>query len=102
MDTLIWHLCQQAAWAVLMCMLQTLVELKAKGESLPRVLYLVPNGQNPVSYVAPLQRKQALYCVCRKYDLMIVEDDPYFYLQFPYDSKPLILYHQLKELLYGH
>lgn len=60
---------------------------------LPKVLYLVPNGQNPVSYVAPLERKQALYRVCQKYDLMIVEDDPYFYLQFPfdgmYDSTPL-------------
>ncbi len=64
-------------------------DLTAKGDPLPKVLYLVPNGQNPVSYVAPLERRQALYRMCRKYDLMIVEDDPYFYLQFPYDSKPL-------------
>ena len=68
-------------------MLQTMEDLKAKGQSLPRVLYLVPNGQNPVSYVAPLERRQALYQTSRKYDLMIVEDDPYFYLQFPYNSK---------------
>lgn len=60
--------------------------MKATNMPLPRVLYLVPNGQNPVSYVAPLERKQALYQVCRKYDLMIVEDDPYFYLQFPFDG----------------
>lgn len=66
---------------------QTMEDLKAKGQPLPRVLYLVPNGQNPVSYVAPLERRQALYQTSRKYDLMIVEDDPYFYLQFPYNSK---------------
>ena len=67
--------------------LQTMVDLKSQGQPLPRVLYLVPNGQNPVSYIAPLERRQALYHICRKHDLMIVEDDPYFYLQFPYDSK---------------
>ncbi len=64
-------------------------DLTATGDPLPKVLYLVPNGQNPVSYVAPLERRQALYRMCRKYDLMIVEDDPYFYLQFSYDSKHL-------------
>lgn len=71
--------------------MQTLESLKAKGQPLPRVLYLVPNGQNPVSYVAPLQRRQALYQTSRKYDLMIVEDDPYFFLQFPHDSEPVSL-----------
>lgn len=69
-----------------LCVVQTMEELKDKGQPLPRVLYLVPNGQNPVSYVAPLERRQALYQTSRKYDLMIVEDDPYFYLQFPYNS----------------
>ena len=64
--------------------------LKGKGQALPRVLYLVPNGQNPVSYVAPLERRQAIYHVSRKYDLMIVEDDPYFYLQYPYNSEPML------------
>ena len=68
-------------------LVQTMEDLKAKGQPLPRVLYLVPNGQNPVSYVAPLEQRQALYRTSRKYDLMIVEDDPYFYLQFPYNSE---------------
>ncbi|KAL3159334.1 hypothetical protein ABBQ32_011286 [Trebouxia sp. C0010 RCD-2024] len=66
---------------------QTIEDLKAKGQPLPRVLYLVPNGQNPVSYVAPLERRQALYQTSRKYDLMIVEDDPYFFLQFPHNRE---------------
>ena len=66
--------------------MQTLEDMKGKNMPLPKVLYLVPNGQNPVSYVAPLGRKQALYHVCRKHGLMIVEDDPYFYLQFPFDG----------------
>lgn len=66
---------------------KVLQDKRAQGKGIPRVLYLVPNGQNPVSYIAPLQRKQALYRVCRKHDIMIVEDDPYFYLQFPYDRE---------------
>ena len=75
--------------------MQTLEEMKdfLPKMPLPKVLYLVPNGQNPVSYVAPLERKQALYRVCRKYDLMIVEDDPYFYLQFPFDGMIALLTH---------
>ena len=40
-------------------------------------------GQNPTSGVLSLQRRRELYALCCKYDIMIVEDDPYWYLQFP-------------------
>ncbi len=32
--------------------------------------------------VAPLDRRQAVYKVCQQYDVILLEDDPYFYLQF--------------------
>ena len=40
-------------------------------------------GQNPTSGVLSLQRRKELYVVCQKYDIIIVEDDPYWYLQYP-------------------
>ena len=40
-------------------------------------------GQNPTSGVLSLQRRRDIYALCQKYDILIVEDDPYWYLQFP-------------------
>ena len=40
-------------------------------------------GQNPTSGVLSLQRRRDIYALCSKYDILIVEDDPYWYLQFP-------------------
>jgi len=40
-------------------------------------------GQNPTSGVLSLQRRRELYAICQKYDIIIVEDDPYWYLQYP-------------------
>lgn len=40
-------------------------------------------GQNPTSGVLSLQRRRDIYALCQKYDIIIVEDDPYWYLQFP-------------------
>lgn len=40
-------------------------------------------GQNPTSGVLSLQRRRDIYAICQKYDILIVEDDPYWYLQYP-------------------
>lgn len=40
-------------------------------------------GHNPTGILLSLERRKALYAVCSKYDVIIVEDDPYWYLQFP-------------------
>ena len=40
-------------------------------------------GQNPTSGVLSLQRRREIYDLCCKYDIIIVEDDPYWYLQYP-------------------
>jgi len=33
--------------------------------------------------VLSIERKKDIYAVCSKYDVIIVEDEPYWYLQFP-------------------
>lgn len=49
----------------------------------PHLVYTVTIGQNPTSGVLSLQRRKEIYAVCQKYDIIIIEDDPYWYLQFP-------------------
>jgi len=49
---------------------------------LPRVLYTVPTGQNPSGTTLPTERKQQIYEIASKYDLIILEDDPYYNLSF--------------------
>ncbi|XP_071118320.1 kynurenine/alpha-aminoadipate aminotransferase, mitochondrial-like [Haliotis cracherodii] len=53
----------------------------------PKLLYCVPVGGNPTGANLTLKRKKEVYALARKYDLLIIEDDPYYMLQF---TRPLI------------
>jgi DNA-binding transcriptional MocR family regulator len=52
------------------------------GEAKPRVLYTVPNGSNPTGGSLSTSRRAAIYATARRHRLLILEDDPYYYLQF--------------------
>eukprot|EP00879_Flechtneria_rotunda_P000651 GHRR01000765.1.p1 GENE.GHRR01000765.1~~GHRR01000765.1.p1 ORF type:complete len:584 (+),score=193.54 GHRR01000765.1:499-2250(+) len=56
---------------------------QAAGQPLPRVLYTIPTGQNPTGSVMSHERMQEVYNVTRKWDLLIIEDDAYYWLQYP-------------------
>ncbi|XP_045158771.2 kynurenine/alpha-aminoadipate aminotransferase, mitochondrial-like [Mercenaria mercenaria] len=49
---------------------------------IPKLLYLIPNGGNPTGHGLTEERKRKIYSIAQKYNLLILEDDPYFYLQF--------------------
>jgi DNA-binding transcriptional MocR family regulator len=49
----------------------------------PHLMYTVTIGQNPTSGTLGVERRRAIYELCVKYDIVIIEDDPYWYLQFP-------------------
>lgn len=49
----------------------------------PHLLYTVPSGQNPTGATQSLARRQALYAICSRYDVFILEDEPYYFLQMP-------------------
>ncbi|KAK6187986.1 hypothetical protein LQW54_013581 [Pestalotiopsis sp. IQ-011] len=49
----------------------------------PHVLYLVSVGSNPTGVTMGSERRRNIYEICVKYDVIIVEDDPYFFLQYP-------------------
>jgi kynurenine/2-aminoadipate aminotransferase len=52
-----------------------------KDQPRPHVLYTVPTGGNPTGCSSAFERKRQVYDICSKYDVVILEDDPYYYLQ---------------------
>ncbi|KAF9259481.1 PLP-dependent transferase [Marasmius fiardii PR-910] len=60
----------------------------ARGMPRPHVLYTVPIGQNPTGVTVEYARKKEVYDACVEFDVIIIEDDPYYFLQEgPYASK---------------
>ncbi len=33
--------------------------------------------------MTPLERRREIYAICREYSILLLEDDPYYYLQWP-------------------
>lgn len=56
---------------------------QAAGLPLPRVLYTIPVGHNPTGSSTTPERRQEIYQVAQAWGLVILEDDAYFWLQFP-------------------
>lgn len=48
----------------------------------PHFIYSVTMGHNPTGTVIPVKRRREIYAICKRFDIIIVEDDPYWYLQF--------------------
>ncbi|KAF2762466.1 L-kynurenine/alpha-aminoadipate aminotransferase [Pseudovirgaria hyperparasitica] len=46
----------------------------------PHVLYMIPSGQNPTGVSQPAERKAEIYTIAEEYDMIIIEDDPYYFL----------------------
>lgn len=65
----------------------TLENWEASKGHKPYVLYTIPTGQNPTSVTQSVERRKEIYKIAEKHDLMIVEDDPYFFLQLGDASK---------------
>ncbi|KAG0366314.1 hypothetical protein BGZ54_005544 [Gamsiella multidivaricata] len=48
----------------------------------PCVVYLIPTGQNPTGATMSIQRRRDIMQVAQEHNLILIEDDPYYYLQF--------------------
>lgn len=53
-----------------------------KNEKNVRILYLIPNFQNPTGRTMSLEKRKAVYELACRYDFMILEDNPYGDLRF--------------------
>ncbi|KAH7152364.1 pyridoxal phosphate-dependent transferase [Dactylonectria estremocensis] len=49
----------------------------------PHFIYTVTLGHNPTSGIQSVQRRKEIYKIASEFDLLIIEDEPYWYLQFP-------------------
>lgn len=47
-----------------------------------KLIYLIPNFQNPTGQTTTLARRKELYALAQKYNVLILEDDPYGDLRF--------------------
>jgi len=56
----------------------------------PRLIYLVPTFQNPDGRMIPLERREKIIALARKYEVPIIEDDPYSELCFEGTVPPLM------------
>ena len=56
---------------------RALATRKAAGERMPKFVYEVPNGHNPAGVSLSLERRRHLLQIASRYDLLILEDDPY-------------------------
>lgn len=61
---------------------KALSKWKPGDPEVPKVLYINPTGCNPTGAVVGEQRKREIYSVCSEYDILILEDDPYYFLHF--------------------
>lgn len=58
------------------------------GRKMPKVIYLNPTGSNPTGVTMSLERRQEIYQICCKYNILILEDDAYCFLHF-LDEQPV-------------
>ncbi len=55
-----------------------------------KLLYTIPTFQNPMGVTAPIERRTKLYSLCKKYGVIILEDNPYGELRFEGEDIPTI------------
>lgn len=53
-----------------------------------KFIYVIPNFQNPTGVVMSLEKRQQLIELANRYNVIILEDDPYHYLRFSGESLP--------------
>lgn len=66
------------------------LEEKLKSESNVKLIYTIPTFQNPSGTTMSLERREKLLELADKYDVMILEDSPYFELRFRGENVPTI------------
>ena len=66
---------------------EMLDKLEAEGRR-PRLLYLIPDFQNPAGVTIPLERRKEIVKIARERDYLIVEDTPYRQIRFRGEHQP--------------
>lgn len=56
----------------------------------PKLIYIIPNFQNPTGLCTSLEKRKAIYELAKKYGVMILEDNPYGDTRFTGENIPAI------------
>ncbi|HAN44191.1 MAG TPA: PLP-dependent aminotransferase family protein [Ruminococcaceae bacterium] len=67
-----------------------LLEQALKDNPNTKLIYVIPNFQNPTGVVMSLEKRKAVYELAKKYNVMIIEDNPYGDLRFSGKDIPSI------------
>jgi len=67
-----------------------LLEAALKANSNTKLIYLIPTFQNPTGKTTSLARRKQIYALAQKYDVLILEDNPYGDLRFTGEHVPSI------------
>lgn len=61
---------------------QSLEKCRRENIPLPKIMYVNPTAGNPTGTSLTTERKVEIYRLACEYNFLILEDDPYFFLQF--------------------
>jgi len=89
----VYHVIQSDSQGLVPSSLRSILSQWKEGEegeeARPKFLYINPTGANPTGTLLPEGRRREIYQLCCQYNLLLLEDDPYYYLQFgEKDSRP--------------
>lgn len=65
--------------------------LESKAHVQPKLLYLLPNFQNPMGSTLSAERRQRILKIAHKHNIPILEDDPYGQLRFEGEHIPPVV-----------
>jgi len=68
----------------------SLEQLLERADPFPKFLYVNPNFQNPTGRTLAGDRRETIVRICERFDLPIVEDDPYGELRFEGSDLPAL------------
>ncbi|XP_045454866.1 kynurenine/alpha-aminoadipate aminotransferase, mitochondrial [Melitaea cinxia] len=68
-----------------------LKERLARGLKMPKMMYIIPTGNNPTGTILTEERRRQVYELACKYDFLIVEDDPYMFLKYDNQTVPSLM-----------
>lgn len=66
------------------------LEHSLKTEKNVKIIYIISTFQNPTGYTTSLEKRRAILELARRYDVLILEDNPYFELRYEGEYVPNI------------
>lgn len=67
-----------------------LLEEAMQSTPAPKLLYIIPTFQNPTCITTSLEKRRAIYDLCLKYNIIVLEDNPYGTLRFKGKTIPTL------------